>query len=472
MKRIKNLALLILAIYVSSCSDDFLSPEPISAISADSYYSTEAELETGVNNMYDGLQGENSTTASDNHGTQIEYQVIEMRSDNTKTKSSEGEPQQFESFDVQPTNGIVLDFYRSTYNVIFRANTVLENLDVASEAAAAQFEGEAKFVRAYSYFNLVRSFGDIPLVDRVITPAEKEIQFTRVAVNTVYELIVSDLQTAVSNLDNSNTARASKAAAQALLAKVYLTLGNYTEAKSLCDAVIGSGEFSLVDDFQDVFYTERNPEIIFAIEYIGDNEGDSQNFSAEWLNAVGRSSGLNYVTDEAKEALDMYGGNRTLYSYRTDAKQPQFYQVVKYLPNGDDALGIEPTSGDPTLAGNDWIVLRYADVLLMRVEATMAGGAATSGTDALESFNEVRVRAGLDEVSNITKEDLLNERRVELAFENQRLFDLIRMGVANEVLGQFASDNGFQFSTTDLLLPMPQSEVGLSGGLLQQNPGY
>ena len=142
------------------------------------------------------------------------------------------------------------------------------------------------------------------------------------------------------------------------------------------------------------------------------------------------------------------------------------------MPNGDDALGIEPTSGDPTLAGNDWIVLRYADVLLMRVEATMAGGAATSGTDALESFNEVRVRAGLDEVSNITKEDLLNERRVELAFENQRLFDLIRMGVANEVLGQFASDNGFQFSTTDLLLPMPQSEVGLSGGLLQQNPGY
>jgi len=223
MKRIKNLALLILAIYVSSCSDDFLSPEPISAISADSYYSTEAELETGVNNMYDGLQGENSTTASDNHGTQIEYQVIEMRSDNTKTKSSEGEPQQFESFDVQTTNGIVLDFYRSTYNVIFRANTVLENLDVASEAAAAQFEGEAKFVRAYSYFNLVRSFGDIPLVDRVITPAEKEIQFTRVAVSTVYELIVSDLQTAVNNLDNSNTARASKAAAQALLAKVYLT---------------------------------------------------------------------------------------------------------------------------------------------------------------------------------------------------------------------------------------------------------
>jgi hypothetical protein len=472
MKNIKNLTLLLLAIYVSSCSDDFLSPEPISAISADTYYSNEAELETGVNNMYDGLQGINDTQSNSNHGTQIEYQVTEMRSDNTKTKSSEGEPAQFESFSVQSTNGIVFDYYRSTYNVIFRANTVLENLDVASAEAAAQFEGEAKFVRAYCYFNLVRLYGPVPFVDKVITPADKETQFTRVDESTIYTLILGDLQTAVANLDNSNTNRASKAAAQALLAKVHLTLGNYAEAQGLCESVIGTGLFSLQDNFKDVFYNERNSEIIFAIEYRADDEGDSQNFSAEWLNAVGRSSGLNYVTDEAKAALDAMGGNRTLYSYRVDAKQPNFNQVIKYLPDGDDALGIAPTSGDPTLAGNDWIVLRYADVLLMHVEAVMGGGDGTSGTSALASFNEVRRRAGLDEVSSISKQELLDERRVELAFENQRLFDLIRFGVAQEVLGQFAADNGFSFSTTDLLLPIPQAEIGISAGLLTQNPGY
>ena len=472
MKNIKNLTLLLLAIYVSSCSDDFLSPEPISAISADTYYSTQGELETGVNNMYDGLQGENSTQSNDNHGTQIEYQVMEMRSDNTRTKSSEGEPAQFESFSVQATNGVVFDFYRSTYNVIFRANTVLENLGVASAEAAAQFEGEAKFVRAYSYFNLVRSFGAVPYVDKVITPADKEVQFTRVDPTTIYSLIVSDLETAVANLGNVNKGRASKAAAQALLAKVHLTLGNYTDATALCASIISSNEFSLQDNFKDVFYDERNSEIIFGIEYKSDDEGDSQNFSAEWLNAVGRSSGLNYVTTEARAALDAMGGNRTLYSYRVDTDQPTQHQVVKYLPDGDASLGIAPTSGDPTLAGNDWIVLRYADVLLMHVEGVMAGGEGTSGTDALESFNKVRVRAGLDEVSSISKQELLDERRVELAFENQRLFDLIRMGVAQQVLGDFAADNGYSFSSTDLLLPIPQAEIGISGGMLVQNPGY
>ena len=180
------------------------------------------------------------------------------------------------------------------------------------------------------------------------------------------------------------------------------------------------------------------------------------------MNAVGRSSGLNYVTAEAVEALDMYGGNRTIYSYRIDSDQPTQNQVVKYLPDGDDSLGIEPTSGDPTLAGNDWIVLRYADVLLMHVEAIMAGGPSTADPAALASFQEVRDRAGLtDAVASISKEDLLNERRVELAFENERWFDLLRFDIGYSILEQFAADNGYGFSATDLLLPFPQREVNL-----------
>ena len=109
MKLIKNLTLLLLAVYVSSC-DDYLSPEPTAAVDAGSYYTNDQELQSAVNNMYDGLQGINDTRSESNHGTQVEYQVTEMRSDNTRTKSSEGEPAQFESFSVESTNGVVYDY--------------------------------------------------------------------------------------------------------------------------------------------------------------------------------------------------------------------------------------------------------------------------------------------------------------------------------------------------------------------------
>jgi hypothetical protein len=356
--------------------------------------------------------------------------------------------------------------------VIFRANVVLANLGVASEENAPKIEAEAKFVRAYAYFNLVRLYGDIPLVDRVIGSEDTDISFTRVATSSIYELIVSDLNNAVSGLDNTYKTRASKAAAQALLAKVYLTLGtNYVEAQSLCEAVMSSG-FSLEPNFKDVFFNELNNEIIFAIGYEPDGV-DSQNFSAEWLNAVGRTSGVNYTTADSRAALDALGGNRTMYSYRVDTGQPTQFQVVKYIPDGDDNLGIAPTSSDPTAAGNDWIVLRYADVLLMHVEAIMAGGNSTNVQAALDSFQLVRDRAGLtDVVTNITKQELLDERRVELAYENQRLFDLIRFGEAQSVLSAFSTVNGYSFSASDLLLPIPQREINLSNGLLTQNPGY
>lgn len=472
MKNINIIASLILIVSLFSCGEDFLSPDPISAVGAAGYYQTEGQLETGVINMYDGLQGVNTTGNNSNRGVQLEFYLTEMRSDNTKTKSSEGEAAQFENYTIESNNGIIADYYRSMYDAIFRANTVLENLGVASAGVAGQFEGEAKFVRAYAYFQLVRLYGDVPLIDAVVAPLETEKQFTRVSTDQIYNLIVSDLQTAAANLDNSYRTRASRAAAQGLLAKVHLTLGNYSEARTLCESVVGSG-YSLESNFKDVFYNESNNETIFAIGYIPDDANDSQNFSAEFLNAVGRTTGVNYPTVEAVAAFEAGGGNRSEFSYRVDALQNEFFQTVKYLPNGDDALGIAATSGDPTLAGNDWIVLRYADVLLMHVESIMGTSGMTNDGAALASFQAVRNRAGLtDVVQLITKDDLLNERRVELAFENQRLFDLIRFGVAQNVLTDFAANNGFAFTANDLLLPIPDGEIGLSNGVLTQNPGY
>lgn len=469
------ISLFIIGLTFTSCDEDYLSPSPTAAVGATDYYTTDAQLETGVINMYDGIQGVNALADTDvnkNHSVQFEYYLTEMRSDNTRTKASEGEAAQFESYTIESTNGIVTDYYRSMYDIIFRANTVLENLAVASAANAGKFEGEARFVRAYAYFNLVRLYGDVPLVETVIAPQETDIQFTRVSTEKVYALIVDDLTTAAGLLDDTYKTRASKSGAQALLAKVQLTLGNYSQAKTLCESVMSAG-FSLEPEFKDVFYSEGNSEVIFAVGYINDDAKDSQSFSTEWLNAVGRTSGVNYVTDEAKLFLDEKGGNRTAYSYRQDALQPLQNQVVKYLPDGDASLGIDATAVDPTSAGNDWIVMRYADVLLMHVEASMAGAASTTDPGALASFQAVRDRAGLtDAVSSVSKEELLDERRAELAFENHRFFDLIRLGVANDVLSEFAGNNGYVFSGTDLLLPIPQREINLSNGLLSQNPGY
>lgn len=476
-KYLKNIALLFILFSVISCNDEYLNLVPNSVITEVNFYTTETEVENAIINMYDGIQGINDTRSDSNHAIQIEYYVTEMRSDNTRSKSGEGDAGEFDLFTIRSTNSFLADYYRSFYNVIFRANVVLQNLDVVSDANRVKFEAEAKFVRAYAYFNLVRLYGDIPLLDRVISPSEKDVQFTRVAADKIYELIVSDFNFAVNNLENGPIRRASKAGAQGLLAKVYLTLERYTDAQLLIEKVM-EGSFSLESNFEDVFYNESNNEVIFSIGFETASALDSQNFSAEFLNGVGRTVGVNYVTQDAKAALDAMGGNRKDVSYRQDLIQTTQNQVAKFLPDGRDGgvNGKTFTGTDPRLAGNDWIVLRYADILLMHAEAIMANNDETSVTAAIDSYMEVKVRAGFDATADrpatLTKEDLLNERRVELAFENHRLFDLIRFGKAQEILSAFSSTTGGSFSSTDLLLPIPQYEINLSNGLLSQNPGY
>ena len=477
MKTYKFLMMLLVVVSFASCGDDFLEPVPTAVLVGDTFPTNESDLESVLTTVYDALQGVNSLEITDNdlnHGQQIEFYVTEMLSDNTRSKSGEGEAGQFDSFTVQPTNGFVFDYYRSMYSVITRANLVLENIDLAI-TDGDRMEGEARFMRALAYFNLVRSFGDVPLIDRPILIEDVETQFTRVPSSEIYSFIVADLQSAASKLGSTTTAnRASKAAAQGILAKVYLTQGsNYGEAQVLLEEIIASEEYALESDFREVFYNEANGENIFTVGYVASSSLDSQNFSAEMLNGVGRTSGVNYVTDEAIAALDEFGGERAQYSKRVDPGQATQTQVVKYLPNGDANLGIEPTSSDPTSAGNDWIILRYSDVLLMHVEAILAGGAVTQSSNALESFQAVRNRAGLtDIVEEVTSEQLLIERRVELAFENHRIHDLKRFGAAQQVLTDFSNANGHSFSATDLLLPLPQFEVNLSNGQLTQNPGY
>lgn len=477
MKLNKIYSFFCLTVLLWSCNLDTV---PTSATTVDNFFNDDEEITAGIINIYDGLQGTNPLEEDGGFNNphlaiQVEYQIAETLSDNSRTKSGSPQGFDFETFTATPETLAVITYWRSMYNIIFRANLVLENLQNASAENANKFEAEARFLRAYAYFNLVRFYGDVPLIDRVIGPEETQIAFTRVDQNDVYELIQGDLRFAVdSDLDNSFRTRASKAAAQTFLAKVYLTLGtNYLEAQRLLEAVIDSGDYTLEDNFLDIFYNESNDETIFAIGFDDTIITDSQGFSAEFLDAVGRGTGSNYATAELVAAFETYGGNRGQFSYRPDPGNPGLFQCAKFLPIIDENVGVTSAPANPRIAGNDWIVTRYADVLLLHVEAIMAGGLETSAPAAIESFTKVRERAGImDPIVNVSKQALMDERRVELAFENHRFLDLKRFGVAQEVLSAFSDANDHDFQATDLLLPIPGPEISISQNLLRQNPGY
>ncbi|KQC29791.1 RagB/SusD family nutrient uptake outer membrane protein [Flagellimonas eckloniae] len=486
----KNIKYLIFAftgsLFLSCDTEEFLNPVPDSVVTVDSFFQTDADVFSGLMGIYDAIQGVNDATnsneATTNRGVQFEHLLTEHRTDNTRNATTEGSKADFHRYLVNANNVEVEDYYASMYEVIFRANNVLNFIDIADTGNQARYTAEAKFLRAYAYFKLVRLFSDVPLVTEVVSPDDKETPFIRTPESEIYAQIIADLQEAISVLDNSNVIRASRAAAQGILAKVYLTQDNpnYTGAQQLCEDIVNSGNFSLEPDFNDVFYSgteeeydaSANSEVIFAIQYISGNQLESQGFSAEFTSStrVGAEDGQNIVNDNLVADFALAGGDRTELSYVTFGLSNE---VIKFLPEGSDITTVPPSYGAGRDAGNDYIALRYADVLLMHVEAIMAGGASTNNAAALSSFQAVRNRAGLtDVVTNITQDDLLLERRVELAFENQRWFDLLRFGVAEAVLSAHAVEMDYVFDARKLLLPIPASEINISGGLLTQNPGY
>ncbi|WP_204346810.1 RagB/SusD family nutrient uptake outer membrane protein [Psychroserpens algicola] len=479
MKHIKYLVLAITGFIYTSCNDEFLNPLPDSAVAVEAFFQSDDDVLAGVIGIYDAIQGVNENTETNigraNRGVQFEHLLTEHRTDNTRNATLEGSKSDFHRYVVNANNVESEDYYQSMYEVIFRANNILNFIDVADENNRAKYAAEAKFLRAYAYFNLVRLYSDVPLVTSVVGPQDNEALFTRIPEAQIYDQIVEDLLEAVNTLDNTYKSRASRAAAQGLLAKVYLTQAtpNYSGAQVLCEAIISSLDYDLEDNFRDVFYNELNDEIIFAIQYETGNSLESQSFSSEFTSAFrqGREDGQNIVNDNLVADFEMYGGNRGPESFVTFGTSNE---VIKFLPEGSDITTTPPTYGaNARDAGNDYIVLRYADVLLMHVEAIIGGGTMTSSSNALNSFQQVRNRAGLtDTVTSITKEELLRERRVELAFENQRWFDLIRFGAANSVLTAHADEMGYVYSSRDLLLPIPAREINISGGLLTQNAGY
>ncbi len=343
-------------------------------------------------------------------------------------------------------------FYTALYKSILSANNVIENSTDASDIA------EAKFLRALSYFKLVSVFGDVP-VNLVANPSTTDLSiFERQPVSSIYEnIIIPDFQDAISGLDNSNisSGRASQLAAQALLGKVYIHRGNFSSAESLLASVVngaaGAG-VSLQGNFADIFTTDLNSEIIFATQVsssIVDEYGFSEFFS--WYGGLDTKSLMPLDPDliAAFDASEAVGS--------TDLRR-----VVTI----DEALMASPKYPQTGGEDLDWIEMRLADAILLYAEALNENGNTSA---ALIELNKIRTRAGLP---NSTATSLVevraaiqDERRLELAFEGQRWFDLVRTGTAEAEIGVTIDANYFVF-------PIPISEILATDGVITQNPGY
>ena len=462
MKTYIKLWLIGLLALSSYACEDFLELEPKSFISEDNFLNNREELQLALIGVDEG-------------GQQVAdqlYMLTEMRSDNSRTFLNEGAIGEVSRFRDGASNGIVSEFWRDSYIAIQRANIVLSRLDVIEdEQIRTQIEAEAKMLRGYFYFNMARLFGDVPLVMEPIEVDNRDA-FEKDPQAEVYAAIVDDFTFAAANLPdrsqiNSNDlGRATSGAAKGFLAKVLL-MQNTDEATrqalTLLEEVLGDG-YQLEDDYTQVFpeSNEMNDEILFSIRYSGETEASAQNFSVD-ATAQGLSQGVNAPTPDfiTKYSADPRGA--FMISEPDDVGRQY---NVKFL--------------DDIRSGIDLPVLRYADILLLYAEVLNETG---NTAMALTPLNDVRRRAGVSDTTVtdpiVLRQIIMDERRVELAFENQRWFDLLRYHQRGyidlyTVMNAFlATDEGaFTVSNHQLVFAVPQREIDTSDGALKQTPGY
>lgn len=365
----------------------------------------------------------------------------------------------FDRFDSDLAGGDLVGqffgpFYTNLYKSILSANNVIDNSSDATEVA------EAQFLRALSYFKLVKVFGDVT-VNLSPTPSvtDKSILTRQSAASVYNEVIIPDFQDAIVALDNSALAsgRASQIAAQGLLGKVYMQMGNTSAAETQLSAVINGAAaagVSLEGDFANVV-TDGSSEILFAT-ILSTSIEDEYGFTLfpGWFSG-GDTKSLQPLDSDliaAFDAIEAADGN-------TDLRRALTIDAASMT-------GTKYTGG----LEQDFIELRLSDVILLYAEARNENGA--SATEALGLLDDIRTRAGLNPLNPATissqaavRQAIADERRIELAFEGHRWFDLVRTGTVDAEMGQSINANYHVF-------PIPDSEVLASDGVITQNPGY
>jgi len=459
----------ILLIFSSSCKKDFLDQYPLTKISKEDFYQKPVDAEGGLISVYDQL----SSTAL--FGCYIQ-EIPDALSDDCPVSSQDAENMELDDYSYDATNGRISNYWSGCYRAINRANTVLDGIsgmeaDDFDGNRKQEIEAEARFVRALSYFYLVRLFGEVPLVKSLNQSAEEsEVFLEKSSVNEIYDYIITELEDCANILpeqfstNDETRARATKGGARTLLAKVHLTLKNWTEAANYADLVIQSPIYVLLSDYDNLFDPafENTTEAILEIQYASPDEGSAM----AWLTTPQEIDGQTWTkyylaSDDLIQAFDNEGDairkNSTIYM---SVNGPHRWKTRDYgTGHGSSPQNI--------------IAFRLADMYLVRAEALNELGYAANG-ESFNLLNAIRTRVSLPSYTSVDLPDqasfrqaVWKERRLELALEGFRWFDLLRTGRAITTMQAL----GYTLPDYKLLFPIPQVELDVNPNLTQ-NPGW
>ena len=486
MKKNKVIVLFsVIALIVASCKK-YLSVDPPYAQDAENYFQTPDDFDRALTGAYDMLQG-----------SFMSLWIGEIASDNSiaggeSVNDSQG-LHQIDNMTHGGVNNELRNIMRWNYTGITRVNYIMENKDNIDFPEKQHILAEARFLRAYYYFELVKFFGDIPLIIDERLGIEEAQQLPRAPKADVYAQIEEDLTFAVSILNPvaAQKGRATKGAAQALLGKAYLYQNKYSEAATILDEIRNSGLYSLIPNYGDLFSVsnENNSETVFDVQYTGLEGGGYgcliclEGNAAPGFQGIrqyngpvyGDGNSYNLPTQELYNAfspIDPRRGHTILDIEAFIAAQPD-PSAITYAIGAGGHTGYYNNKyikrqGEIGLPDNDltspvnYRVIRYADILLMAAEAHFHLG---NNSVAQQLVNQVRVRAGVPGIPVQSLNDIYKERRFELSGEGHRFFDLVRTGQAAQYI------DGFVVGKHELF-PIPQVEIDLAGGNWPQNSGY
>ena len=484
--KIKYFFPLLLLVLAGTGCKKFLDRTPISGSVEENFYRNTAEVEAGVLGCYGSLRDVYN----------IDPIMAGLRSDDCYVSESEGDVNLIDGFSEITTNSYVTLYWQYAYYTIKQCNTVLKYINnVTDPIEKDYFEGEAKFLRAHMYFNLVRLYGDVPLITSSVAYNDVA-SFRRVNIDTVYTQIISDLTTAMQKLPPSWTltqvGRVTNYSAKGMLAKVYLTLKDYQSSRALLlDLIQSPGPCRLLSDYKEVFgiNNEMNAEIMYAVRYKSNSNGLGNTFTYN-MDKLPGSPGYKAASD--------FRGNTPFPNADSIRKSQTFLTGgpvygSSYLVGGKyQDPGSQKYDG-----GADFIVLRYADVILMYAEVVnemdgdnpLTAADATDPLSRLFQLNRIRTRAAGPVPASVPvyaynstlvssksefRKIIKAERRRELGVESQRWFDLIRWGDAVTVMNNHFLLRGLTtvVQPYQLLYPIPQREIDVTQNILTQNPGY
>ncbi len=485
----KFIPVIITCLFAVACSKSFIELNPVSTVSSDVLYKTDKDFQDAVVGVYNGLRSP----------YQNFWQFGDLRGDDTKHDPASGlELIRIDNFTMDNDDAVLRNSWRDYYIIINRANAILTNIEKADTAIVknkARHIGEAKFLRALAYFDLVRIFGDVPMVTAGNT-IEEAYKTGREKVAIIYEeVIIKDLIDAENKLPltytGSNVGRATKGAAKAILGRVYLTRKDFVKAEAKLKEVTTMG-YALLKNFNDLFdynKNEHHSEYIFDVEYLDGGLGLGSNFTNTFT--LEFQFGGKALVDELAKIYGILpgaqggsGGNPTegLFTAFDPTDLRKDITVAKGITGLNGTyIPLSPTGVSsftkkymgPLKANGDskanWKVIRYADVLLMYAEVLNENG---KTNEALGFLNQVRTRAGLKGFTNLTqeatREKIFQERRFELYLEGHRWFDLVRTGQALSVMQPF----GMKPYMTVFPIPLRQIELINNRSVFPQNPGY